>query len=342
MMPAGGFWRVVGLVVLMSACISPRAFAGGLTLACEGDRFTVNGQARYLVLISYFDALRAPDDAIGADFAWLQSLGVDGLRVFPNWWNWRDMEHFPADTLLDGDGNLRAAQLAKLKSVLEKAAAHGLIVDVSFAFETVGGLSDLREEQLGVSQGVLPVNQVHIDAYERGLVSAATELRGFRHVFFDIQNEYNGRITHLSDKEVSRLRSALKDVDPDRIVTASLANEIGPEEVAKRSDGVGVDVVGWHESRNPWRFDDMDRLVREAKDVTGKPVYLGEPASMDDELTAENFITAVCKAKAGGAAAWTFHTQGGFDLRNGRLADKLSEREKAFLRSFKTRLDATS
>lgn len=74
--------------------------------------------------------------------------------------------------------------------------------------------------------------------------AAAAELRRYRHVFFDIQNEFNGRITHVSDDEARRLGLAMKKADPKRIVTASLANEIGPEDVAKRSDSVDADVVG--------------------------------------------------------------------------------------------------
>ncbi len=336
--PVRGRLKVV-LPLLLFSCLAFGEAPAGPTLKVAGDHFTVDGDARFLVLVSYFDATRASDAALDDDFAYVRSVGVDGIRIFPNWWNWPDMRHFPNDTLMDGRGALRPDRLARLKSVLEKAAAHGLVVDVSFAYETVGGLSDLQENQLGTSQGNLPVNQVHAADYERGLSAAAAELRRYRHVFFDIQNEFNGRITHLSDDEARRLGLAIKKADPKRIVTASLANEIGPEDVAKRSDSVDADVVGWHESRNPWQFESMDQLVRRARRVSGKPIYLGEPASVELGYTSEQCILAVTKAKAGGAAAWTFHTQNGFDLRDGSIHERLTEAERSFLESFRIPLD---
>ncbi|GMU93684.1 MAG: hypothetical protein AMXMBFR4_27420 [Candidatus Hydrogenedentota bacterium] len=314
---------------------------GGPVLSLMDDRFAVNGEPRFLVLVAYFDGMRASDQSLDADFAELRSLGVDGIRLFPNWWNWADTKRFPDDTLMDGGGNLRPERLKKLRTVLEKAAAHELIVDVSFAYEIVSGISDLREDQLGVSQGLLPVNQVHIDDYENALMQAAKALGRYHHIFFDIQNEYNGRITHLSDGEVVLLRRAVKRIDPNRIVTASLANEITPEEAARKSEETGLNVIGFHDSRNPWRFDATDELVRRARQVSRLPIYFGEPAQMDDAFTVEHFVTAVTKAKEGGAAAWTFHTPRSFELGTGRLFDKLTEPEKTFLRVFRNAVNRT-
>ncbi|MBM3288704.1 MAG: hypothetical protein FJY92_00995 [Candidatus Hydrogenedentes bacterium] len=303
------------------------------TLTIAGDQFLVDGDPKFLVFISYFDAMRATPEVLDSDFRFLSAHKFDGVRVFPNWWDMRDRMAFGEDTLMDGRGRLRPALLKALMRVIECAARHGLIIDLSFAYETVRGLSDLRDDQAGRPQGELPVNQVHIEDYERGLVQVAEAIRAHRHVFVDIQNEYNGRITHVSDDEMKRLCAAIKRVDAARIVTASLANEIGPDDVARRSDAAGVDVVGWHESRNPWRYDAMDELVRSAKRVTTKPIYLGEPASLEVGLTSREFITAVTKAKSGGAAAWTFHTRAGFDLSRKSLAEQLTEDETAFVRA---------
>ncbi|MBX7255279.1 MAG: hypothetical protein K1Y02_02865 [Candidatus Hydrogenedentes bacterium] len=308
-------------------------------LRVEGDHFTVDGHPRFLVLVSYFDAMRASDATLDTDFEYFRSVGVDGIRVFPNWWNCADMTHFPDDTLMDATGAIRPDRLARLKPVLDKASSMGFIVDLSFAFETVGGLSALTESQLGHSQAELPVNQVHADAYERGLTETARALRAYRNVFFDIQNEFNGRITHLSDDEVKRFLAAIKAVDPGRIVTASLANEIGPEDVVARSVRLGLDIVAWHESRNPWQYDAMDQLVQRAKQAGRIPIYLGEPASMEQDLGAEEFLTAITKAKSAGAAAWTFHTESGFDLRRAGLTAQLTENEKRFLDTFKAKLN---
>jgi hypothetical protein len=229
-----------------------------------------------------------------------------------------------------------------LEELLDRAARYAMIVDVSFAYETVEGLSNLKAEQVGTGQGALPVNQVHIDDYERGVVAIARELKPYENLFFDIQNEYNGRITHLSDDEVRRLRAAIKRADAKRLVTASLANEIGPEEISERSNEVEIDIVGWHESRNPWQFDAMDQLVLRAVGKTTKPIYMGEPALLRDELTVANFVTAITKSKIAGAAAWCFHTQNGFDLSKQPLVDRLTVAEKEFLTTFKKTLDGTT
>lgn len=311
-------------------------------LAISKNRFTVDGQERFLVLVSYFDAMRASNENLELDFQFLRERGVDGIRIFPNWWDFRSQIAFAPDTLMDGKGKPRSERVKVLKDLLDRAARYAMIVDVSFAYETVEGLSDLKAEQVGIGQGALPVNQVHIGEYERGLTEITKELKHYKNLFFDIQNEYNGRITHLSDDEVRRLGAAIKRADPMRLVTASLANEIGPEEVSERSNEVNIDIVSWHESRNPWHFDTMDRLVLRAVGKTSKPVYMGEPALLRDELTVENFIAAITKSKAGGAAAWCFHTQKGFDLSEQPLVDRLTDAEKAFLQTFRKPLDATA
>ncbi|MCC6795374.1 MAG: hypothetical protein IT366_09670 [Candidatus Hydrogenedentes bacterium] len=311
-------------------------------LAISKNRFTVDGQERFLVLVSYFDAMRASPENLETDFTFLRELGVDGIRIFPNWWDFRSKISFADDTLMDAKGKPRPDRMKVLNDLLERAARYAMIVDVSFAYETVEGLSDLKAEQVGTGQGALPVNQVHIDDYERGLVAITKELKPYENLFLDIQNEYNGRITHLSDDEIRRLAAAIKHADPKRLVTASLANEIGPEEVSERSNEVNIDIVGWHESRNPWHFDAMDQLVLRAVGNTGKPIYMGEPALLRDELTVENFVTAITKSKIGGAAAWCFHTQNGFDLSKQPLVDRLKDKEKDFLRAFKKSVDATT
>ena len=52
-------------------------------LGVEGPRFTVDGAPRFLLVVSYFDALRASDATLAADFAWLRRHGIDGVRIFP-------------------------------------------------------------------------------------------------------------------------------------------------------------------------------------------------------------------------------------------------------------------
>src|SRR3989442_11487334 len=105
-------------------------------LGVEGDRFTLNGQPRFLVFVSYFDGVRRiPDNlasttVLDADLEYLVSKGVSGVRIFPNWQS-------PGETLMQCDGALRPLQLEKLKRLIDSAAANGLVVDVSFTIDTV-------------------------------------------------------------------------------------------------------------------------------------------------------------------------------------------------------------
>ena len=122
-------------------------------LGVDGPRFTVDGTPRFLLVVSYFDALRASDATLEADFAWLRRHGIDGVRIFPNWWRCAAVRqcggHAGDDTLMAApDGALRPAVLARLKAVLAAAGRHGLIVDLSFARETV---RDPQERELSPS-----------------------------------------------------------------------------------------------------------------------------------------------------------------------------------------------
>src|SRR5262245_47926296 len=105
--------------------------------------------------------MRATDPVLDSDFSFLVSRGIDGVRIFANW----------RDTLMDNAGNLRPAELDRLKAILTKAKQHGLLVDLSFSCETVPGLDFAHyRDAIGAT-----TNQLAGDAY--------------RHVFFDLQNE---------------------------------------------------------------------------------------------------------------------------------------------------------
>ena len=83
-MARGAAGLLIGLWILLlggagAASPPPR-------LATAGAAFTIDGRPRFLLLVSYFDALRASDAALETDFTWFAAHGIDGVRVFPNWW----------------------------------------------------------------------------------------------------------------------------------------------------------------------------------------------------------------------------------------------------------------
>src|SRR5207253_57451 len=82
---------------------------------------------------------RIPDNlestsVLDADFDYLARHGVSGIRVFANW-------HFRDETLMDCSGSLRRRQLDKLVMLVDRAAARGLAVDLTFTIDTVKNAS---------------------------------------------------------------------------------------------------------------------------------------------------------------------------------------------------------
>ena len=82
--------RTIGLIFLF-VCIA--AFTPenrlnartGLELALVENMFSVNEETKFLVFVSYFDAMHVSSGNLHSDFAYLKGKGVDGVRIFPNW-----------------------------------------------------------------------------------------------------------------------------------------------------------------------------------------------------------------------------------------------------------------
>ena len=113
----------LAFAVLSVACATP---VRAQTLTVQGDKFAVDGTPRFLVFISYFQAMSAPN--VTADLHLLKSLGFDGLRIWPN-----------VDTgpqLMNADGSLQPDSLTRLRSILDTAKAERLIVDVTFTSQS--------------------------------------------------------------------------------------------------------------------------------------------------------------------------------------------------------------
>jgi hypothetical protein len=295
-----------------------------------GDRLTVDGAPRFLTVFSYFDALRAEALTVDLDFI-RRDLGFDGIRVFPNWWGYdRKARPCPAprdDTLFDAQGNVRgdgataSGPLARLHTVLRETRARGLIVDLSFARETVqGGMT--------------------VDAYQRGLQRTAFLLREYRHVLFDLQNErdLDRPAMHLTPPQVRALRDAVRDPergDPRRLVVASttgtsppiVGDELNSAGTVGFVKAAGLDAVAFHDPRGAGWETRVPAVVGALRRA-GKPVYLqepsrwrvadtnvcGRPETADSDGDAAHFRVALQHARDAGAAAWTFHTQRAFAL----------------------------
>jgi hypothetical protein len=318
-----------------------------LDLTVSGQRFKVDGQTRFLVFVSYFDALHASTLALNSDFSYLKSKGVDGIRILPNWWRYASTYpssggmYFAQDTLIAPDGGLRSGPLTKLLDVLNLAKRWGLIVDLSFSAETV------RECPADNCLSTKHDSTLDLARFRDGLVALAKALNGagsgYTHVFFDIQNESDKPSNGPRDKrplasyplEVKGIVQAIHAVDRRMIVTASLSGGTTTADAKRFAGAASLDIVAWHEPRDPTWWNDTAARVSELRDQ-GIPVYLQEPEPAGDRAwTLAGIKANVSNAYDAGAAAWCFHTRTGFYLTGSNLQSHLSPDEVSFLDSLR-------
>jgi len=326
-----------------------QALTSALELDIDEEMFTVNGTPQFLVFVSYFDAMDVSATNLHSDFAYLRSKGVDGIRIFANWWDvqqdpwdFPDQMTYAPDTLIAANGTLRSASLTKFRAVLDIAKQEGLLVDVTFSPNTVKDCISGTCDSLSFTE------------YRTAIVSVATNLAAagsaYKHVLFDLANEYShnkliGTNTALTDSQILSIRNGVKGADPHRIVTASLGHPRGANTVAAAETGATketeakVDVIAWHENRtevthNFW--DLVDDAIFAIQGVNPDlPIYLQEPERYRQNnqawLTKAGFGADVRGAYVNGAAAWCFHNGGSFRMDGSKLQTKLQPEEKAFL-----------
>jgi hypothetical protein len=319
-------------------------------------RFTVDNDEKYLIFVSYFDALRRVGDtgdaaSLEEDFQFLKDSHIDGIRIFPNWLNYSSSPcpKTDDDTVIDSAGIIQDVQSQTWKTahpeshtppwerllvVLNAASAHSLLVDMSFARETVAGLNAAN--------------------YKKGVQKAASTLKGqFANAMFDVQNEFPLHVANPSD--AADLVTAVHDQqngDPHRIAFASE----GGEAAGADAKALGFDVVGYHDDRGTeWptteqmalaavnRIIDLDHGLQGDK----KPIYLQEPHPMtsvcggnDGDPDVDHFKNAVKWYRNAGAAAWTFHTRDSFVLGSDTLKHKMTQAERDMIPELRTSADS--
>ena len=294
--------------------------------------FRVTGAPKFLLFISYFDAMRRSNYGgynngdLDTDFAYLKAHGYDGIRIFPNWWKYYCTTSPGTSKADDGlftqTSSLREAKIDVFLRVLDKAAEHGLLVDVSFTRETL--------DDFGTT-----VDDPTITEYQDQMVAVTELLEGdYPHVFFDLQNEFNSH-GGLEDA-IDEIATAVREADPNRYITVSTGSgyHAAAGIIAYTAD---LDITAVHPARDTddWWTDEIEDAVTEARTGMGppyRPIYLQEPmpfstvndctGSPKDDSTNHHFDAAL-KAKAEGAAAWTFHTRTTMDLATDSYVEKL-------------------
>lgn len=327
--------RKLAVLVLLAGVVSALAAPGapqapaGLALGISGTRFTVDGQERFLLGVSLFDAL-GPTPPSGDDLEALARWGVGIVRV---WAHWRE-------PIYARDGSLTPQGRRRLEALLDRLGTRGFL------------------ELVLCRPGQLPGQRFTVfesaAARVRAAREIATALRGRRNVLFDLYNEHDhedGPITHA---EARALRDAVKSADPDRLVTISsteshFLNEAGAmddtgranlvAEVGGDAGSVRADVLAPHLPKTKdWAAATAARVETLRSELTRLnvviPIYLNEERRAEPgrgTIPAAAYLAAASGARAAGAAGWVFHTAAGYALSKGGFVRALGAEERRAL-----------
>jgi hypothetical protein len=299
---------------------------GGPRLGVSGSHLTVDGQERFLIGVSLFDALGlagASDEDLDALVRWRISL----VRVWAHW----------KEPIYGADGALSPGGRERLARLVQRLESRGLLLELVL----------LRPGQLpGEPYAIFASREARLRAV--GEIAAA--LKGHRGILFDLCNEHDHRDGPISHAEARTLRDAVKAIDPARIVTISSTEYhfLAPEgtiglpgltNLREEIEGVGVDLVAAHLPRTPdWAAVTSVRVARLRKALESLahplPLHLSEERRAqagEKPLLASVYQTAVAGSRAAGAAGWVFHTEAGFALGRHSFSGALSAQERAAL-----------
>ncbi len=321
-------------ILLVLAAVGARRPASATTLGIDGTRFTLDGRPTFLVGVSYYGGLGAPREFIEKDLEDLRARRVNWIRL---WATWGAHEHNVS--AVDAQGKAREPYMATLRWLVEQADRRGIVVDVTLS----------RGNGAVTAAAPLSSQAGHLRAVE----TLAKALRHCRNVYFDVGNERNirdGRHVPLAD--CGALRDRIKQIDPERLVTASHAGDLSRQDVGEYLRTARVDFLSPHRPRNgasPWqtaaKARECLRWAREAGRVV--PVHYQEPFRRDFsrwQPEAIDFLVDARQAAEGGAAGWCLHNgsprrrykgpRRSFDLRReqGRLLDQLDAHEQLVAR----------
>lgn len=348
------FVLTIGLAVSSPASID--VGAADLILETSGSRFTVNGQQKFLVFVSYFDALDQSSTNRWNDFEYLRAEGVDGIRIFPNWWGLtspytaNSQYHFAQDTLVKDDGTLRSTRITKFLQVLDDAKAKQLVVDVVFSAETVKSCSSTCYAPLNGVAGTLTKAELKNALKEVTLLLANAGSK-YKHVMFDIQNETNSGNAGPSDRPITEsdalaMKQAIHAIDPYRVVTISFTSAAGGTSAANFADAADLDASNMH-GRRTMGFQNLTGGDVDAMRLASPlPAYISEITHQlrtQDGWSVDNIRADMKAVKENGGAAWCFHTTKGHFLNsNNSLQFVMTTEEKNFVENFKAFIDAVS
>jgi hypothetical protein len=321
----------VALAFDASAAAKDAVSDGHTVLGIADAHFTLNEKPTFLLGISYYAGLGAPEDFIRRDLDDLQHDGFNWLRVFVTW---GPFEH--DDSAVDIHGEAREPQFGRLKWLVAECDRRGLVVDLTLARGKNG-----PPKKPG---GHLP----DLAAHQRAVEVIVSALKEHRNWYIDLANEHDVRDErYVPIAQIKALRDEVRRLDSGRLVTASFGgHDLSEGDIREAVLTAGLDFLTPHRPRgsdSPAQTRAQTRkciaLMKKIGHVV--PVSYQEPfrrGYTQWDPTAEDFLTDLRGAVAGGAAGWCFHngSQHGaenrprrsFDLSAKRLFDQLDPEEK--------------
>ncbi len=164
-------WRFVALAVLIASGSSLSAAAAEATiLGMDSARFTLNGKPTFLLGVSYYGALGAPEKLIRPDLDDIKRHRFNWLRVWATW------ESFGDDvSAVDSRGQPNQPYMDKLKWLVAECDRRGLVVDVTLT--------------RGKNTGRVP----DFESHKRAVETVVNALKQHRNWFIDLANERDVR-----------------------------------------------------------------------------------------------------------------------------------------------------
>ena len=227
-------------------------------LTVQGTRFLMDGQPFPFTGISFFNAVYNPafNRTSAERRQWLAKFRRYGINVIRIWCQWDGRPQYvdagPASTMYEADGSLRPKNLQTLKDILADANEAGMGVELTlFAHES--WLADIR---------LAPA------AADRAVAELTRALLPYRHVTFQVWNEF-------SDRVVEHIKT-IRAIDPTRLVTNAPG---GAGELGDTEQDMAVDYLAPHTTRHNdahWRLvpEEIAYLLARYR----KPVVDDEPA----------------------------------------------------------------
>jgi hypothetical protein len=249
-------------------------------------------------------------------------------------------------SVVDVEGHPRPPFMDRLEALVEACGRRGIVVDATFS------------RQNGVTG---PPRLQSLEAHRRAVEAVVTRLRARPNWYLDLGNERNLQDQrHVTFEELRELRALARQLDPERLVTASHASrDLTKDDVREYVQTAGVDFLASHRPRNA---ESPKQTAARAQETLAWARELGKPVPVHYqepfrrgfgrwEPPAPAFIEDLQGALSGGAAGWCFHNgdtrqapdgrpRRSFDLRDGRLFDQLDDEERAVIASIRSRATA--